>query len=437
MKNQQIYPNQRENGCESRSSISLFAGLFLIVSVISGLFFLSSCNEPCEDCPPENIVISPEMIQSEIQEKLINVEDNKVIEVKPGTYTFTSTISLEGKSNITIKGSGSAVTIWNFENQTDGAEGMLVTSCNNFQISDLTIQEAKGDGIKVKDSDGVRFINIAAVWNTDKSTENGTYGIYPVLCKNILIDGCYAKGSSDAGIYVGQSTNAIVRNSKAEKNVVGIEIENTVNADVHNNEVTNNTGGILILDLQNLTQIGKTTRVFDNQITNNNFDNFAETGTIAAITPAGTGILILASREVEIFENEIKNNNLIGIGIVSYIAISVLTGEAITDPNFDPYSDKIYIHKNTVQKDNQVNTTGQSDLGLLVLSKFGGNPVPDFVTDGIFKTGTGDSGGICFNNNTGGSFVNLDVIYGFVNPSFDHTPHECEGMILSPVNIGE
>ena len=39
--------------------------------------------------------------------------------------------------------------------------------------------------------------------------------LYPVQCKNVLIDGCVAIGASDAGIYVGQSQYVIVRNSKA------------------------------------------------------------------------------------------------------------------------------------------------------------------------------------------------------------------------------
>ena len=51
-------------------------------------------------------------------------------------------------------------------------------------------------------------------------------------------------GASDAGIYVGQSRQIIVRRNRVEFNVAGIEIENSINADVENNTATNNTGGI-------------------------------------------------------------------------------------------------------------------------------------------------------------------------------------------------
>ena len=42
------------------------------------------------------------------------------------------------------------------------------------------------------------------------------------------IEHCIAIGASDAGIYVGQSNNIIVRNCEVFQNVAGIEIENSI-----------------------------------------------------------------------------------------------------------------------------------------------------------------------------------------------------------------
>ena len=53
-----------------------------------------------------------------------------------------------------------------------------------------------------------------------------------------MIEHCIAIGASDAGIYVGQSNNIIVRNCEAFQNVAGIEIENSIKADVHSNNET-------------------------------------------------------------------------------------------------------------------------------------------------------------------------------------------------------
>ena len=42
-------------------------------------------------------------------------------------------------------------------------------------------------------------------------------------------------------LYIGQSENIIVKNSRAEFNVAGIEIENSYYADVFDNHAENNT----------------------------------------------------------------------------------------------------------------------------------------------------------------------------------------------------
>ena len=112
---------------------------------------------------------------------------------------------------------------------------------------------------------------------------------------------------------MGQSEQIIVRNTRAEFNVAGIEIENSYYADVYNNIATNNTGGILIFDLPNLPkQGGKFVRVFQNKSFNNNTDNFAPEGNIVGLVPSGTGLIIMANRNVEVFDNDF-DNKLLGV----------------------------------------------------------------------------------------------------------------------------
>jgi parallel beta-helix repeat protein len=423
------------------AKILMFTGIFI--------FLITSCDNPPPP-PYACVIITPDMTQSEVQEALITVEDGCVIQFVEGSYNFVTTLSIADKNDLTFKGAGMDQTILSFsgqqagengngENEGDdhgaGSEGILVTNCTNFTIKDLTVEESAGDGIKTKDCTGVTFQNIATVWHTDNSTENGAYGIYPVLCTGILVEDCYAQGASDAGIYVGQSMDAIIRDCRVEKNVNGIEIENTINADVYDNIATDNTGGILVFDLQGLVHPGEKTRIFDNQILNNNRDNFAHEGSLASITPAGTGILVMATKRVEVFDNEITDNNVLGVAVVSYLAVSALTGQPILDPEYDPFYNEVYIHDNGFSKNNQVNVTGQSDIGLLLLSVFGSNPIPDIVVDGIFHPAAGENGGVCLKDNTGAAFVNLDVANQFANPSFDPTPHDCEGLVLEPVTL--
>lgn len=85
-----------------------------------------------------------------------------------------------------------------------------------------------------------------AEWTNGPDEEKGAYGIYPMQIENVLLEECVAIGASDAGIYVGQSRNVIIRNNLAEYNAAGFEIENTVGADVYANTATNNTAIIII-----------------------------------------------------------------------------------------------------------------------------------------------------------------------------------------------
>ena len=148
---------------------------------------------------------------------------------------------------------------------------------------------------------------------------NGAYGIYPVESKNVLVDSVVVRGASDAGIYVGQSDNIIVRESLVMENVAGIEIENSYNADVHDNIATHNTGGVLVFDLPDLPQMGgRNIRVFSNIIVDNMTQNFAPKGNIVANVPTGTGVMVMANRNVEVFDNVLGEHGTSNIMVVGY-----------------------------------------------------------------------------------------------------------------------
>jgi len=264
-------------------------------------------------------------------------------------------------------------------------------------------------------------------WTNGADTGNGAYGIYPVQSSNVLIDGSVAIGASDAGIYVGQSTQIIVRNSRAEYNVAGIEIENSTFADVHNNIAINNTGGILVFDLPNLpVQGGRNTRVFNNQISNNNTGNFAPEGNIVGTVPAGTGLMILANDNIEVFGNDFADNNSANVMIVSYH----ITGLPIDDENYDPFPEAIHIHNN-----NFSGGGGQPDSEpLQALQQAIGQAIPDVVWDGTVVPGKAAEEVLCLPG-AQASFVNLDAMNGFAAPSFDGGAHDCSMTALQSITL--
>ena len=192
-----------------------------------------------------------------ILEAFITARDSSVIELPEGHYLFSQSLTMDGKKNVIIRGAGIEKTVLSFKGQKQGAEGVRISNYNNITLEHLSIEDAAGDNLKVTDSDFVVMRNIRSAWTGKVSTENGAYALYPVLCNNLLIEGCEAIGSSDAGIYVGQSKNVIIRNNKAYYNVAGIESENSSKVEIYDNEIFKNTGGLLIFNLPHLTVYGK------------------------------------------------------------------------------------------------------------------------------------------------------------------------------------
>jgi len=357
-----------------------------------------------------HLEVTEDPIQETLQEALILAEPGSTIIIPEGRFDFTTALSLD-VSHIKLRGAGMNKTILSFAAQKSGSEGLLITS-DNVWVEGLAIEDTPGDGIKAKGSDTITFKDVRVEWTGGPKSSNGAYGLYPVESKNVLIDGVVVRGASDAGIYVGQSQHIIVRNSLAEHNVAGIEIENSFFADVYDNVATHNTGGILIFDLPNLPQKGgHSIRVFNNKSVSNDVPNFAPPGNIVGTVPRGTGIMVMANRNVEVFGNEVGDNASFNILINAY-------PREYTDAEFNPTARRIYVHDNTYGK------SGFDPDGIaleLVVPKTG-IPVPDIVWDGavdsVFEAffGADDEDAIRILEKDDASFANLDFVYDMIVP---------------------
>ncbi len=381
-------------------------------SILFGCLILtlfSGCKQNNSSGSTEGFDASEEF-QKKLQEKLILVEDGGTIEIPEGKYLLKKSLSLEGKNNITLKGAGVNKTILSFLGQTDGAEGILVTNCNNVIIEQFSIQDAKGDNLKLKHCDGVTIRHMNSTWTTGADTSNGNYGYYPVECKNVLMENCEVSYCADAGIYIGQSTHVTVRHCYAHHNVAGIEIENCIQSDIYKNISKNNTGGILIFDLPKLFQSnGRNAKVWDNDCIENNFQNFGKPGSIVASIPPGSGMIIMATDSVDIFNNRITNNKTVGIATVSYH----MTGKKLNDTTYGPYCTSINIHDNIFHRKFSIPDLS-TDLGKLLTATFKG-PLDIFV-DGSADPKLRDKNGmmpegkkICIRNNGDIQFGNLNA----------------------------
>ena len=374
------------------------------------LAFIIAAVFACGTASAAELTVQPGADAAEkLTEALITAQPGDVVAIGAGRFELTEGLSLD-VDNVTVRGAGPDQTVLSFKGQTGSGEGLLVTS-NQVVLEDFAVEDTKGDGVKSKGSDQITFRNLRVEWTAGPNEANGAYGVYPVSSKNVLIDGVMVRGAADAGIYVGQSENIVVRNSRAEFNVAGIEIENSMKADVYKNVATHNTGGILVFDLPNLpVQGGHDIRVFDNEVVDNDTANFAPKGNTVAMVPKGMGIMVMANRNVHVFNNRLDRNGTTHVLIAAY-------------PNDYDDDDYMFVPRGVFVHGNSYGEGGGAPDGEVgkTISDVSGTPVPDIVWDGVttipeYFSWTGAENQLYVDEAEGTSFVNLKMISQLMLP---------------------
>ena len=391
------------------------------------LIFLSSTVLLAFSCGQENI-----QYEEKLRMQLETAQPGEVIRIPEGNFNFKRSLVMNA-DGVTIVGKGMDKSVLSFSGQVAGAEGLSVNA-NDFTIQDLAIEDTIGDALKINEGNNIVIRRVRTEWTRGPNVKNGAYGIYPVQTTNLLVEGSVAIAASDAGIYVGQSDNVIVKNNRAEYNVAGIEIENTTNADVFDNVATRNTGGILVFNMPQIPKEGHSSRVFRNTIVANNTENFAAEGTAVSGVPKGSGVLINSNDRVEIFDNEIKDNQTANILISSYFSAS-FAGQRELAEEFDPYPEEIFIYDN--QFEGGGSEPGRDYLVQLKNAVFGkAGEFPDIIWDGMTNPASTGSQVICIQNGDSKIF-NLDLPNEFKDPRIDELSHDCELSKLPEVILGE
>ncbi|WP_203142607.1 parallel beta-helix domain-containing protein [Marinobacter mangrovi] len=402
-------------------------------------------------------MLAADNLTQDAKEAFINAQSGDVIVFPEGRFKISDKLTFDADSdgdgesvkNITIMGYGKGKTILDFSEAT-GGDGILVENGVDIIIKDIGVYEAANNAIKLKDTNGIHIQSVATVWEGVLDKDNGAYGLYPVECENILIEDSYVRGSADAGVYVGQSKNIVVRRNTAEENVAGIEIENSMHADVYDNVATGNTGGILVFDLPiGNGHYGSTVRVFDNDISNNNQENFANASSNPAgvhIVPPGTGVIVLSTNDVEIYNNDISDHKTTSVAISSfYLADENLdysnpTYKPVIDDGWNPVPRNIHIH------DNAISDSGAAPEGSLIADIITGyvtnyGAFPAVLYDGLGEllanTGTVEATAgapfsaedmICAENNS-------DVSFGQVYGTSATDPDNFDGSMMPKARL--
>ncbi len=254
--------------------------------------------------------------------------------VHAGVYHEALTLDVSGITLLGVSENGARPVLDGRNILSDG----LVGSCSKFEMRNFEVRNYTANGLMVNRANGVTFREIHC-------DNPGLYGVYPVECLNVLVERCSVTGARDAGIYVGQSQDIVVRECKAYANVCGIEIENSVNAVVENCEAYDNAGGILVFLLpNNPSKLSNNCKVVNNRVYDNNHVNFGDPTAIVSRVPAGSGILILAGDEVEVTQNEIRGNNSFGVAV---LGLDMVFGSG-SKYDVDPTPERCWVHANNM-----------------------------------------------------------------------------------------
>lgn len=365
-----------------------------------------------------------------IQTALGEAEDGATICLSGSFDIRTDRLSVSGKRGLTLRGidAGPGVgagAVLDFH-EVVGPNGLKFAGMTDFTLADLTVQNVAGDAVEVRGSQGVTLRGLRVTWTRGADPRNGNYGLYPVESRDVLVEGCEASYTRDAGIYAGQSERVIIRNNRAFGNILGIQLENTREVEITNNELFDNTAGLAIIDLPlQPAGNGGGALVVGNTFRGNNFDATAD-GSTRESFPHGVGVYVIAHDRVELRDNTFSANHSAGVVVLSFRTVDTILPPVVPEPGFDPDPSSVYIHGNRFAD----NGAGPAPL---LRDRFGLVRGPDIVWDGIAEsTARRPAGGLCLRANGGATFAELDGL-GRGGARSDASAHDCELPALRPI----
>jgi parallel beta-helix repeat protein len=278
------------------------------------------------------------VVSTTIQAAVDAANPGDTVRVPPGTYHENVLVT---KDNISIEGSLGAILDGT---GLPGTSGIAVRSLtplariNGFRLTGLQIQNYSRNGVILVRVDNYQIDHGVYV-------NNAAYGIFPIRSSHGLIEFNRVSGSNDTGIYMGQSSDAVIKKNHITDCTVGINVEVSSNITVQDNKTMDNTVGMFAAVLPGLS-VTETTNIQINGnlfMRNNRPNPVTDPADILSQLPSGIGLLVFGADHVTATDNKVSDNNSAGIAV-----IQVPPALAALDPRINPFPDQNEISQNVV-----------------------------------------------------------------------------------------
>lgn len=344
--------------------------------------------------------------QQQLINKISNAKNGERIEVPAGRYQLDQGLLLT-KEGITLAGAGSARTQLSFL-AMEATGPAIHIDADNITVSGMTILDAKDTGVLISTSDKLIVHDIETnAPGADRDRPALGYGMVIRRSSNVIVSNSRLMAGRNAGIYILDSDNVLIKNNKLTTNTIGLQVVSSRSVDVIDSTISHNSMGVLLAEFPTQAlKPGRNIRLHGNTISANNRNNFRSSAEVAQLVFTGVGLHIAGVDKVEVFRNTFRSNNASNIVIFG--------NEADSFPDlfaFDPYAEGIYI------VDNEISDSGMAPGNLanwrgINLSL----PYPDILYDGVISPSNANSvtddrapDRVCLNANRTPRIVNLDL----------------------------